>query len=49
MIAPGGTPSVNPVSVATYTGLWPAMTLSEVDPGNVVVTIVQGFVLGDGG
>ena len=49
MIAPGGTPSVNPVSVATYTGLWPAMTLSEVDPGKVVATIVHGFVLGDGG
>src|SRR5262249_55118301 len=49
MIAPGGTPSVNPVSVARYTGLWPALALSEVEPGNVVVTIVHGLVLGDGG
>jgi hypothetical protein len=49
MIAPGGTPSVKPVRVATYTGLLPAMTFSEVDPGNVVATIVHGFVPGDGG
>src|SRR5919201_5996609 len=49
MIAPGGTPSVKPESVATYAGRPPTITLSEVDPGSVDTTIVHGFVLGLGG
>lgn len=49
MIVAGGTPSVIPVRVATYAGLPPTCTLSEVDPGRVETTVVQGFDPGVGG
>src|SRR5438067_2167514 len=49
MIAPGGTPSVSPLSVATYAGRPPTFTFREVEPGRVEATIVHGFVAGDGG
>ena len=49
MIAPGGTPSVMPLSVAIWAGLPPTITLSELPPGSVETTVVHGFVAGEGG
>lgn len=49
MIVPGGTPSVRPESVATYTGFPPTVTRGEVEPGSVDTTVVHGFVDGVGG
>ena len=49
MIGDGGTPSVSPLSVATYAGLPPTRTFSDHDPGSTETTVVHGFVAGVGG
>src|SRR5438445_596630 len=43
MMAPGGTPSVIPVKVATYARRPPTRTFSDVEPGKVETTAVHGF------
>src|SRR5689334_7271858 len=49
VIGEGGTPSVIPLSVATYAGRPATRTFSEVEPGRVETTVVQGLVAGVGG
>lgn len=44
----GGTPSVSPVSVFTYTGLPATLTFIDHEPGKTDATSVHGFVVGVG-
>lgn len=49
MSGEGGTPSVKPARVATYTGRPPTVTFSDHDPGRMEITVVHGLVAGVGG
>jgi hypothetical protein len=49
VIGDGGTPSVIPLSVATYAGRPATRTFGDEEPGNVDTTVVQGLVAGVGG